>query len=191
MIDNSTEKIKDEYKAIQTFSDSLDKTCIASIANAKLNRYSNIYPFDYNRVVLNDDEFENDYINASYINVRFLWNLNPTDLIIVFPQGYHCPREYIATQGPKSNTGHDFWRMVLQHKAESIVMLTSLIENNLVKCHEYFPKLNGQITFANIKVTCRYEESQANFIKRIMDVEKVNLNLQLKNLFITKLILNI
>lgn len=69
MIDNSTEKIKEEYKAIQAFSDSLIRTCIASVANEKLNRYSNISPFDCNRVVLNDDEFDNDYINASYINV--------------------------------------------------------------------------------------------------------------------------
>lgn len=70
MIENRTEKIKEEYNAIQSFSDNLDKTCIASIANEKLNRYTNISPFDFNRVVLNDDEFENDYINASYINVR-------------------------------------------------------------------------------------------------------------------------
>jgi protein tyrosine phosphatase len=70
MIEGNKEKIRDEYKAIQTFSEGLEKTCIASKANEKLNRYSNISPFDYNRVVLNDDEFENDYINASYINVR-------------------------------------------------------------------------------------------------------------------------
>lgn len=69
MMENDHERIKEEYKAIQSFSDNLEKTCIASIANEKLNRYSNISPFDYNRVVLNDDECENDYINASYINV--------------------------------------------------------------------------------------------------------------------------
>lgn len=70
MIENNRERIREEYKTIQTFSEDLDKTCIASKANEKLNRYSNISPFDNNRVVLNDDEFENDYINASYINVR-------------------------------------------------------------------------------------------------------------------------
>lgn len=70
MIENSKEKIKEEYKSIQSFSESLEKTCIASKANEKLNRYTNISPFDYNRVVLNDDEFENEYINASYVNVR-------------------------------------------------------------------------------------------------------------------------
>lgn len=73
MLENSNEKIKEEYSAIQSFSDNLEKSSIASIANEKLNRYSNISPFDYNRVVLNDDEFENDYINASYINVRYFF----------------------------------------------------------------------------------------------------------------------
>lgn len=67
---NNNEKIREEYNAVQTFADELDKTCIASKANEKLNRYSNISPFDYNRVVLNADEFENDYVNASFINVR-------------------------------------------------------------------------------------------------------------------------
>lgn len=70
MIDNNKERMKEEYKAITNFSESLEKTCIASKTNEKLNRYSNISPFDYNRVVLNNDEFENDYINASYIDVR-------------------------------------------------------------------------------------------------------------------------
>jgi protein tyrosine phosphatase len=88
-------------------------------------------------------------------------------------KGYHFPREYIAAQGPKPNTGHDFWRMAWQHKVESIVMLTSLIEDNKVKCHEYFPKLNGQITFTNIRITCISEQAHATYIKRIMEVEKV------------------
>lgn len=53
-------------------------------------------------------------------------------------------------------------------------MLTSLIENNKVKCHEYFPKLNGQITFDNIKITCITEEARPTYIKRIMEVDKVD-----------------
>lgn len=70
LIANENEKIKEEYKAIQFFSEGLDKTIIASKANEKCNRYANISPFDNNRVVLNDDELENDYINASFVNVR-------------------------------------------------------------------------------------------------------------------------
>jgi protein tyrosine phosphatase len=63
--------------------------------------------------------------------------------------------------------------MVLQHSADSIVMLTSLIEDNKVKCHEYFPKLNGSIKIDNICVTCKSEQNHPTYIKRVMDVEKV------------------
>lgn len=31
--------------------------------------------------------------------------------------------------------------MIIQHECEAIVMLTSLIEQDKVKCHEYFPKV--------------------------------------------------
>lgn len=55
-------------------------------------------------------------------------------------------------------------------------MLTSLIESDKVKCHEYFPKLSGQITFANIKVSCKREEVYPTFIKRNLEVEKVCAN---------------
>lgn len=66
---NNHAKLKDEFTSIQTFSESLEKTCIASRASERLNRYMNISPFDENRVVLDADEFENDYINASFIRV--------------------------------------------------------------------------------------------------------------------------
>jgi hypothetical protein len=64
------EKMLDEFYAIENFSHDVTNTCNASKMNGSLNRYSNIFPFDYNRVVLDDDEHENEYINASYINVR-------------------------------------------------------------------------------------------------------------------------
>lgn len=70
MRENSEIRIKDEYTAINAFSETLKKTCIASRSNAKLNRYSNISPFDDNRVVLEGGEFENEYINASFVDVR-------------------------------------------------------------------------------------------------------------------------
>lgn len=69
MKENNEVKIKEEYAAINEFSETLDKTCIASRSNEKLNRYSNISPFDDNRVVLDGGEFENEYINASFVDV--------------------------------------------------------------------------------------------------------------------------
>lgn len=74
----------------------------------------------------------------------------------------------------KSLIRHDFWRMVFQEKAESIIMLTSLMENNCVKCHEYFPKMNGEVSFSDIKISCKSEETFPNFIKRILEIVKVD-----------------
>lgn len=61
---------------------------------------------------------------------------------MLYFKGYNYSKEYIAAQGPKPNTCHDFWRMIIQHECEAIVMLTSLIEQDKVKCHEYFPKVS-------------------------------------------------
>lgn len=80
MMEHNQDKIKEEFTKINMFSEALDKTCIASRSNEKLDRYSNISPFDDNRVVLEGGEFENEYINASFIN------------------GYNAQHEYIASQ---------------------------------------------------------------------------------------------
>ena len=63
--------------------------------------------------------------------------------------------------------------MVIQHQTESIVMLTSLVENNKVKCHEYFPRLNGRLKSGNITITCVKEQNFPSYIKRVLNVEKV------------------
>lgn len=52
-------------------------------------------------------------------------------------------------------------------------MLTSLVEGNKIKCHEYYPKLNGMIKLVNITVRCVEEHKYDNYIKRILEVEKV------------------
>ena len=43
-------------------------------------------------------------------------------------QGYSRCNEYIATQGPLPNTVGDFWRLLWDKKASTIVMLTNLVE---------------------------------------------------------------
>ena len=88
------------------------------------NRYMNILPPQRSRVQLDQigaDE-TSTYINANHI------------------QGYNgCPREYIATQGPKTDTVNDFWRMVWQYKVKAIVMVTGLVEKGVEKCARYWP----------------------------------------------------
>ena len=48
--------------------------------------------------------------------------------IINFFQGEHRKNEYIATQGPKENTVNDFWQMVWQEEANTVVMLSRFFE---------------------------------------------------------------
>ncbi|KAK2193790.1 hypothetical protein NP493_5g05024 [Ridgeia piscesae] len=84
--------------------------------NRPKNRYKNILPFDFNRVVLEDGDPTlpgADYINANIISNREL------------PES---KRHYIATQGCLQTTVTDFWRMIWQQNSRIIVMTTKLVE---------------------------------------------------------------
>lgn len=54
----------------------------------------------------------------------------------IFPcwlQGYLCPNEFIATQGPLPGTVADFWRMIWETGTHTIVMLTQCYEKGRVR----------------------------------------------------------
>ncbi|CAN6671546.1 tyrosine-protein phosphatase 1 [Trichomonascus vanleenenianus] len=91
--------------------------------NFERNRYRNIFPWDDTRVRLQSDN--NNYINASWIDV--------------------LGRRYIASQGPTELTKGHFWQMIKQNSARVIVMLTPLIEREMVKCARYWPSKKGEI----------------------------------------------
>ncbi|KAF0268569.1 hypothetical protein FOG48_02372 [Hanseniaspora uvarum] len=127
------EYLKDElkYKRSKMFSLSMaKKSC-----NFKRNRYSDISPYNYNRIILNvqkDKEtgsLSNDYINASKV---ILDCIDPK-----------TPETLIATQGPTKNTYKQFWQMVYDQSSEAkeviIVMVTPLVENGREKCYPYWP----------------------------------------------------
>ncbi|KAJ3226232.1 protein tyrosine phosphatase, non-receptor type 12 [Clydaea vesicula] len=102
--------------------------------NLKKNRYTDILPFDKNRVILDTSRFpispndsnRTDYINASYIN-----------------SGNDC--RYIATQGPLENTVADFWQMIWQENSRVIVMLASEYESGKHKVFKYWPSQKGDL----------------------------------------------
>jgi len=103
--------------------------------NMKKNRYSNILPYDHNRVKLEGRSYdESDYINASFI----------TDDDPKNPA-------YIATQGPLAHTTSDFWEMVWQQNSVIIVSLCRTVEYGSSKCNQYWP-VNGFETFGNYEV---------------------------------------
>ncbi|XP_055632060.1 phosphatidylinositol phosphatase PTPRQ [Toxorhynchites rutilus septentrionalis] len=167
LVQSNKERINKEYQAINYFSEQLvNETVTFFVAkeNERKNRYLGILPYDGNRVLLevddmidDADEDVNDYINASFVD------------------GYKYQREYIATQGPKKETSFDFWRMILQYEVESIVMLTQIVENEKIKCYQYFPRFNQQVSFRDIQVKCTQELNLTFYQKRLLMVTRGNL----------------
>ncbi|CAB1314274.1 unnamed protein product, partial [Coregonus sp. 'balchen'] len=84
--------------------------------NKPKNRYANVIAYDHSRVILAPIEgiTGSDYINANYID------------------GYRKQNAYIATQGPLPETFGDFWRMVWEQRAATVVMMTRLEEKSRV-----------------------------------------------------------
>ncbi|KAJ0032563.1 hypothetical protein NQD34_002644 [Periophthalmus magnuspinnatus] len=82
--------------------------------NKPKNRYANVIAYDHSRVILAPIEgiTGSDYINANYID------------------GYRKQNAYIATQGPLPETFGDFWRMVWEQRAATVVMMTRLEEKS-------------------------------------------------------------
>uniref|UniRef100_A0A914ZAP5 Protein tyrosine phosphatase n=1 Tax=Panagrolaimus superbus TaxID=310955 RepID=A0A914ZAP5_9BILA len=94
--------------------------------NIPKNRYKDVVCLDGSRVVLNlNVPPESDYIHANLIKLEGL------------------DRSYIATQGPLEGTIPDFWRLVHQESATSVVMLCKCIEDGKNKCAQYFPDANA------------------------------------------------
>ncbi|XP_021940595.1 receptor-type tyrosine-protein phosphatase H-like isoform X2 [Zootermopsis nevadensis] len=144
MLDTPT-RIGSEYQLLATLS--VDISASSSCLNGQIpenrrkNRYINILPYDSTRVTLDmiDGDPTSHYINASFI------------------KGYSNDIEYIATQGPKEDTCVDFWRMVFQHDVRVIVMVTNLIEQDKVKCHQYYPNLRESVVFGDMTIRCTTE----------------------------------
>lgn len=117
--------------------------------NAAKNRYANILPFESTRVHLKmrPGEMGSDYINANFID------------------GYCQPRAYVATQAPVPDTFEDFWRLIWEQEAATVVMLTREEEAGKVKCHHYWPS-EGSRLYGVILVELVEEGSFGDYISR-------------------------
>ncbi|RHZ74361.1 hypothetical protein Glove_225g57 [Diversispora epigaea] len=124
------------------------------------NRYSDILPFDYNRVkLIQPRPNKTDYINASYI------------------EGPNGITNYIGAQGPIERTFDDFWLMTWEQNSYVIVMLTKEQEKGQIKCHRYWPEeVNQSMIFNSIgmKIILEKEElvPNATCVLRIIRIEK-------------------
>ncbi|KAJ3594548.1 hypothetical protein NHX12_003855 [Muraenolepis orangiensis] len=104
--------------------------------NKPKNRYANVIAYDHTRIL------GSDYINANYID------------------GYRKQNAYIATQGPLADTFGDFWRMVWEQRAASVV-----------KCDQYWPS-RGTETYGMIQVTLLDTMELATFCVRTFSLHK-------------------
>uniref|UniRef100_A0A3P9IDQ1 Receptor-type tyrosine-protein phosphatase U n=1 Tax=Oryzias latipes TaxID=8090 RepID=A0A3P9IDQ1_ORYLA len=117
-------------------------------------RQDTLLGYDRHRVKLHPllGDPNSDYINANYID------------------GYHRSNHFIATQGPKQETLHDFWRMVWQENCFSIVMITKLVEVGRVKCCKYWP--DDSEMYGDIKITLLKTETLAEYTVRTFALER-------------------
>ncbi|XP_071943072.1 uncharacterized protein [Antedon mediterranea] len=145
-------KFSDEYEDLRTIG--LEQTSVAGdlLENRYKNRYSNILPYDHNRVQISGAE---DYINAS-----FMTGVSG------------AMEEYIATQGPLPDTKNDFWRMIWDHNVPTIVMIGKCVEQGRVKCDHYWPFDQDSTIYGNITVTMTAENAMPEWIIREFTIEK-------------------
>ncbi|XP_046712783.1 receptor-type tyrosine-protein phosphatase S isoform X16 [Silurus meridionalis] len=123
--------------------------------NKPKNRYANVIAYDHSRVILGPVEgiAGSDYINANYID------------------GYRKQNAYIATQGPLPETFGDFWRMVWEQRAATVVMMTRLEEKSRIKCDQYWPS-RGTETYGMTQVTLLDTIELATFCVRTFSLHK-------------------
>nr|BAJ52654.1 protein tyrosine phosphatase [Monosiga ovata] len=120
-----------EYQDIKTLlKDDDPPECVAGMLpeNVRKNRYADIVPYDFNRVVLPEVEGVegSDYINASKI------------------KGIDGEIATIAAMGPKKETQEDFYRLLWSHNIGVIICLTGVKEDGKEKCVKYWPDSRGK-----------------------------------------------
>ncbi|XP_051786833.1 phosphatidylinositol phosphatase PTPRQ [Erpetoichthys calabaricus] len=154
---NNNFKFQEEFSELPKLLQDLATTDADLPWNRSKNRFTNIKPYNNNRVKLMSEPGVpgSDYINASYVS------------------GYLCPNEFIATQGPLPGTVADFWRMIWETRTRTIVMLTQCFEKGRIRCHQYWPEDNKPVTvFGDIVITKLTENVQPDWAVRDLKVER-------------------
>ena len=152
--------------------------------NTKLNRYTNILPYDYNRIVLKELVNDGDYINGSYIHQpnEHLDDFNAEELNLLDLTLFENIK-FIATQGPTPTTLEHHWQAIFDNNVDIILMLTKFVEgskethNEKIKCERYFPMKSDQCQFQSFNnygkfdvLVLEEEEVRPNLTKSILYV---------------------
>ncbi|KAI8890870.1 hypothetical protein K501DRAFT_167441 [Backusella circina FSU 941] len=150
--------------------------CItANMEKGTLNRYNNIWPYEYSRVKLKGSSRDDDYMNGNYIAFEDVDTTKLASLIVSNEQDNLVKKHllskhslytmnkmiknkpnrcYIATQAPLPDTFNDFWKTIWNENSTVVVMLTREEEMNKIKCHRYWPtNLKETLKYGSINVT--------------------------------------
>jgi len=76
----------------------------------------------------------------------------------------------LTSQGPLPKTVEDFWRMVWQERAPSIVMITNLEEGGKTKCEQYWPD-SATESFGPFQVSITEQQILADYTIRKLTVK--------------------
>ncbi|XP_031715384.1 receptor-type tyrosine-protein phosphatase C isoform X2 [Anarrhichthys ocellatus] len=172
---NEPTLMEDEFERLPVYKNWRTINTGTTEENKKKNRSSSVIPYDYNRVLLKQDEGrshdsdpseqdeedssdeENEestiYINASHID------------------GYWGPRAFLTAQTPLPDTMADFWSMVYQKKASTIVMFSDCSEGDKESDCAYWNK--DKKIFGDIEVELASTDTYPAFISRNMLIRHV------------------
>ncbi|KAL0302559.1 UNVERIFIED_CONTAM: Cellulose synthase A catalytic subunit [UDP-forming] [Sesamum calycinum] len=154
-------RLVDNYRANRMRASVMINRCTVALdsLNYSKNRYTDVLPFDDNRVILKRCT---DYRSSArgYINASFVTTSESVS-------------RFIATQGQLSHTSEDFWEMIIQYHCPVIVMLTRLVDNyRTVKCVDYFQAEDGPRDFGNICISTKWIQTADNsLILRCLEVK--------------------
>ncbi|CAF0725358.1 unnamed protein product [Adineta ricciae] len=113
----------EEFRALKTLNEH-EPAEFSSIAtqpkNQSLNRFQNIVPYDFNRVILSTQP---DYINASHI---------------VIPIGEKSMK-YIICPPPVPDSVNDFWQMIADQRIRCMIGIFNEQDLKKMKCPVYWP----------------------------------------------------
>uniref|UniRef100_A0A671MIQ5 Receptor-type tyrosine-protein phosphatase C n=1 Tax=Sinocyclocheilus anshuiensis TaxID=1608454 RepID=A0A671MIQ5_9TELE len=144
--------------------------------NKKKNRYSDVIPYDFNRVLFrldiegnqtsdpededeyssDEEEESNEYINASFI------------------AGYWCHKSLIAAQGPLPNTTAEFLLMLYQQQTKTLVMLTDCQEDGNDYCYQYWG--DEKKTFGDMEIEVKKTESFPMYVRRRLEIQSTKVS---------------
>ncbi|XP_075150681.1 protein tyrosine phosphatase 99A isoform X1 [Haematobia irritans] len=151
---NCTPYLEQQYRNIIQF-----QTKDVHIASAmkQVNSIKNrgaIFPIEGSRVHLTPKPGEegSDYINASWLH------------------GFRRLRDFIVTQHPMAHTVKDFWQMVWDHNAQTIVLLSSLDEINFA---QFWPDDTSPIESDYYRVKFLSKTNKNDYVSRDFVIQSI------------------